>query len=120
MTSPLTGNEYIHRELGKMTALLESMQKSQEEFRAETKEHRTEVTKTLTDMDDRMAAVESLSRKNSSAITEDVMPTVKEVKAWKQRGVGFLAFAGMAGTGLGVALMKYADAIRATAQDFFK
>ena len=119
-SSGLQGQEFIFRELGKISAQLNAMQTDAREFREETSEHRKEVSTTLKDMDERMASVERLSTSNSKVIVEDVMPTVKEVKAWKQRGIGFLAFAGMAGTGLGVVLMKYADAFKSVIADFFK
>ena len=121
MTSAgLQGQEFIFRELGKISAQLNTMQTDAREFREETTEHRKEITTTLNDMDERLAIVERLSTSNTKAIAEDVMPTVKEVKAWKQRGIGFLAFAGMAGTGFGVVLMKYADSIKAGISEFFK
>ncbi len=116
----LNGNDFIHRELGKMAATLGAIQANQQEANKETAEHRKEFGGLLKDIDERLAIVERLSTSNTKAIAEDVMPTVKEVKAWKQRGIGFLAFAGMAGTGFGVVLMKYADSIKAGVSEFFK
>lgn len=40
----------------------------------------------------------------STQMTDTVMPTVKKINAWEQRGIGILAVAGMAGAGLAAAV----------------
>lgn len=118
--SGLAGGDFIHRELGRQTAMMEGISRALEESRQETKEHRKELRQDLAEITDRLEAVEALSRKNSKAITEEIMPTVIAVNVLKQRGIGFLTFAGIAGTGLGITIAKYAETIRETFGSFFK
>jgi len=54
-----------------------------------------------------MTTVEAKISSVKQDITEDAMPTIEKVKIWEQRGIGFLAAAGMVGTGLGAALASF-------------
>jgi len=119
MSAP-TESGFIHRELGKIVATLQAMKEDQEEFRKETKEHRVEVNTQLGDMYARIARLEEVTKLSAASLTNDVLPTVNKVKTWEQRGIGFLAFAGMAGTGFGAAMMKYGSEIMAFAASIFK
>lgn len=48
-------------------------------------------------IDDRVIALVNRVAAIETNIQTNVMPTVREVHSWKQRGIGFLALAGIAG-----------------------
>ena len=115
MTLSTSDEAFIHRELGKITALLGVLTKDIDDFRTDSKEHRAEVSSslasmnsTITEIQTQLNSVESLASSNSDTISGEVMPMVTKLRIWEQRGIGFLAFAGIAGTSLGVAVTKYA------------
>ena len=115
MTLSTSDEAFIHRELGKITALLGVLTKDIDDFRTDSKEHRAEVSSnlatmnsTITEIQTKVNSVESLTSSNSDTISGEVMPMVTKLRSWEQRGIGFLAFAGIAGTSLGVAVTKYA------------
>lgn len=118
--TPVSESSFIHHELGKITATLIAMKEDQDDFRQETKAHRAEAIVHLDDTLARIANLEAITAKSANALTNDVMPTVNKVKTWEQRGIGFLAFAGMAGTGLGAVLAKYGVDMANTVSSFFK
>ena len=125
--NPPNENAYIHRQLGEMNATLKGISEAMQRDRDESKEHREKLTdkidgldRRIEDMDDRLIALEKISKANATKLNDEVMPTVRKINIWEQRGVGFLAFAGFAGTGLGAALMKYGEEIRTFFSNFFK
>lgn len=116
MNVPMSEEAFIHRELGKMIAMLTSLKEDMEKSETASHSHREEIKQQLSDVDTKIhemnrkvESVERLSAANANTITDDVLPTVKKVKVWEQRGIGFLAFAGIAGTSLGAAVMTYAE-----------
>ena len=120
MTGVPSETGFVYRELGKISATLTAMKEGQDEFQKESKEHRVEVNATLRDMDARISDLEMTSRVNSEVLNANVLPTVNKVKIWEQRGIGFLAFAGMAGTGFGAVLVKYGSEIADAFSSFFR
>lgn len=119
MTVP-SESGYIYRELGKISATLTAMKEGQDEFQQESKEHRNEVNQRLRGLDERVADLESTSRANANVLSDKVLPTVNKVHTWEQRGIGFLAFAGMAGTGFGAILAKYGVELKMAIVEIFK
>ena len=127
MTLATSEEAFIHRELGKITALLGVLTKDIEDFRSDSKEHRSEVSASLAAMNStigeiqtKVNSVESLASSSSDTISGEVMPMVTKLRVWEQRGIGFLAFAGIAGTSLGVAVTKYATELTALWGSFWK
>lgn len=120
MSGPPTEMGYIHNALGQITATLNTIKAMNEEFASSTREHREKVDEILMDVEFRVRRLETAATANASAITNDVMPVVSKIKAWEQRGIGFLAFAGIAGTGLGAAAIKYGAEIVGFFGTFFK
>lgn len=120
MSGPPTEMGYIHNALGQITATLNTIKTMNEEFASSTREHREKVDEILTDVEFRVRKLEIAATANAAAIANDVMPAVSKIKTWEQRGIGFLAFAGIAGTGLGAAAIKYGTEIVAFLGTFFK
>lgn len=125
--NPPNESAFIHRQLGEMNATLKSMASAMQRDRDESKDHREKmsakldhVERRVEDMDDRLIALERISTVNATKLNEEVMPTVRKINIWEQRGIGFLAFAGFAGTGLGAAMVKYGDDIRAAISAIFR
>ena len=118
--NPLTESSFIHHELGKIAATLIAMKEDQDEFRQETKTHRIEALTHLDDTLSRITRLETITAKSAESLDTEVIPMVNKVKVWEQRGIGFLAFAGMAGTGLGAVLTKYGLDLVGTVSAFFK
>lgn len=119
MTAP-TESGFIHRELGKIVVTLEMMKEDQEDFLRETKDHRIEISTQMHELFTRVARVEDVTKASANSLSADVLPTIIKVKTWEQRGIGFLAFAGIAGTGLGAAIVKYSSELHAFIGSFFK
>lgn len=120
MTPTPSESGFIYRELGKISATLVAMKDGQDEFQKESKEHRMKVNARLKDMDERISDLEQTSRVNSDVLTANVLPTVNKVQIWEQRGIGFLALAGIAGTSMGAMMMKYGSEIANALSSFFR
>lgn len=125
--NPPNETAYIHQQLGEMNATLKWMAAAMQRDRDESKDHREKLSEKLDGMDsrieymdDRLLAIEKISKANATELNDEVMPTVRKINIWEQRGVGFLAFAGFAGTSIGAALMKYGEEIRTFFSNFFK
>lgn len=125
--NPPNETAYIHQQLGEMNATLKWMAAAMQRDRDESKDHREKLSEKLDGMDsrieymdDRLLAIEKISKANATELNDEVMPTVRKINIWEQRGVGFLAFAGFAGTSIGAALMKYVEEIRTFFSNFFK
>lgn len=104
----------LNRMLGALTATVERMERALDSSEHKADQHRSNVHRRLDDMVDttgeierRLAHVEGKLAGVDKALRDDVMPTVTEVRVWKQRGVGALFMAGIAGSfiGAGVAWM---------------
>lgn len=98
----------INRTLGALTAVVERMERALESSDHKADQHRSNVHRRLDDMLDQTGEIER--RLNhlegrvaavDRSLREDVMPTVTEVRIWKQRGVGALFVAGIAGSFVG-------------------
>jgi len=100
-------NQEIFRAIGELTADVKGLRRDVErfdkrneeaQFRAD--EHRAAIHQEVTDLAGRMDAVDG-----RMAAVEEVLGETKavtdEVKMWKQRGIGAIAFAGLAGTSIG-------------------
>ena len=106
--------------LGQIEGTLSQLLELQKQSQVETNEHRRSVSERLEDMDIRIAALEGTSQTNTAILRSEVLPTVGKVRMWEQRGVGFLAFAGIAGTGIGAAMTKYGQEIIAAVAAIFR
>lgn len=104
----------INRTLGGLTATVERMERALASSDNKADVHRSNVHRRLDDMVDatgeierRLDHLEGRVATVDKSLREDVMPTVTEVRIWKQRGVGALFVAGIAGSfvGAGVAWM---------------
>lgn len=106
--------------LGKIEGSIDQLLVLQKQFQADSSDHRRTMNDRLEDMDTRIAALENTSQVNTNILRSEVMPTVSKVRVWEQRGIGFLAFAGIAGTGLGAAMTKYGQEIIAAFGTIFR
>jgi len=104
----------INRTLGGLTATVERMERALASSDLKADNHRSNVHRRLDDMLDttgeierRLDHLEGRVAGVDKSLRDDVMPTVTEVRIWKQRGVGALFVAGIAGSfvGAGVAWM---------------
>lgn len=98
----------INRTLGGLTATVERMEKALATSDVKSELHRSNVHRRLDDMVDttgeierRLDHLEGRVVRVDKSLREDVMPTVTEVRIWKQRGVGALFVAGIAGSFIG-------------------
>lgn len=93
-------NQEIFRAIGGLTEAVEGLRRDVEKFdmrnegaQARADEHRAVIHEEVAQLTTRM--------KSAEATLADVKTVTDEVKQWKQRGIGALAFAGFAGTALG-------------------
>lgn len=94
----------IHEMLGKLTANIEGLRRDFDRFDDASREYRHKVHNRLDDAVERLVEVEASVKGLESYSKEAVKPTVDFVQGMRQRGVGFLAAAGIVGTGAGAAL----------------
>jgi len=104
----------INRTLGGLTATVERMERALASSDLKADNHRSNVHRRLDDMlettgeiERRLDHLEGRVADVDKSLRDDVMPTVTEVRIWKQRGLGALFMAGIAGSfiGAGVAWM---------------
>lgn len=94
----------IFEAIGSLTEAVNGLRRDFEKFDRVSSENRLLVRERLNDLSERMATVETKISAIRQDIAEDVMPTIEKVRIWEQRGIGFLAAAGMVGTSLGAML----------------
>lgn len=94
----------IFESLGKLTESVNSLRREFERFEEISAENRVVVRERLDELNERVSSVETKVIDLKEDLTDDVMPTINKVQIWEQRGIGFLAAAGMVGTGLGAVM----------------
>jgi len=110
---PITRDAALHQQLGELIAgmraiqetnhrLEEMIQKSDEKSDAS----RASMHKRMDDFGDRIAKVENTSLETAKTV-EKMKPTVDEVHAWKQRGIGALFIVGIGASALTFLLTTY-------------
>jgi len=97
----------IFEAIGGLTEAVNGLRRDFEKFDRESSENQLIVRQRLNDLTERMATVETKISAVKQDIADDVMPTIQKVKIWEQRGIGFLAAAGMVGTGIGAAFASF-------------
>lgn len=94
----------IYKLLGQLSAEVANLKKGQDEMKSEMKIGVDAISGDTAEMVRRIDALDRDMRDHKQKLDDDVMPTVAEVKRWKQRGIGAIAMAGMGGTAIGVSL----------------
>lgn len=97
---------HLNATLGSLTANVEGLRRDFERFEDTSREYRTKVHGRLDDAIERLGEVEASVQSLKAYSEKTVQPTVDFVKNMRQRGVGFLAAAGMVGTTFGVAVVS--------------
>lgn len=104
---PVASNQEIYRLLGELTADVKGLRRDVESFdrrnelaQQQAAQHRSAIHKEVAELGERMDAVENRLTAAQETLA-DTKAVTDEVKLWKQRGIGAIAFAGLAGTSLG-------------------
>lgn len=100
--SNATLNQIFDR-LGRLDAKVDAIAEQGES----AAESRAAIYRKIDDLTLRATHLETDVLAMKNAIHNDIRPVTDEVKAWKQRGMGALAFAGIAGTALGGAAVWF-------------
>ncbi|MDQ0317740.1 DUF1515 family protein [Amorphus orientalis] len=101
--SPLPPSEVarLYEAVGRLTASVEATRADVKRMEERSNAGLSRVYERLDTSARRMAEVEASLKSLDTSYEEDVKPTIEFVRSLRQRGVGFLAAAGIAGTGIG-------------------
>lgn len=104
----------INRTLGMMTASVDELRRDFAASEIKQDQSRANIHRRLDDLVDHVGEIEATVANVSARVAQievemskTVMPVIADVTAWKQRGVGALVVAGMAGSAFGAAIAYF-------------
>ncbi|MCL4743827.1 MAG: DUF1515 family protein [Burkholderiaceae bacterium] len=101
----------IYEVLGSLKAEVKNLRQDISQVNVKIEKRLESLEPKLAELSHRTEKVELGIASVKKDVGEDVMPVIDEVKAWKQRGIGALAMAGMGGGALGVAITSWWDSL---------
>ncbi|WP_235975154.1 DUF1515 family protein [Stappia albiluteola] len=97
----------LHRDVGGLIAEVKGLREDFARSDHKSAESRAIVHRRLNELTERTVALETKVSGINVRINDDISPVVDEVSRWKQRGLGALGMAGIAGSMLGAVVTGY-------------
>lgn len=104
--SPAENDPRLHQQMGEVLAEIRNIRDTLRQSEIKTDANRTTMHQRMDQLVDRVGKVEG----NVAGVQEDVKemkPTIDEVKAWKQRGIGGLFIVGIGASAMTFLLTTY-------------